>query len=36
LTKKHIDIKLFCQALENKDFILLKRLIFNDLEKPVL
>ncbi len=35
LTKKHIDIKLFCQALENKDFILLKRLIFNDLEKPV-
>jgi 4-diphosphocytidyl-2-C-methyl-D-erythritol kinase len=35
LTKKHVDIKLFCQALEGKDFAFLERLIVNDLEALV-
>ena len=35
LTKKPVDIKLFCQALEEKDFTFLDRLIVNDLEEPV-
>ncbi len=36
LTKKDVDIKLFCQALAGKDFSSLAQMIFNDLEKPVL
>jgi 4-diphosphocytidyl-2-C-methyl-D-erythritol kinase len=36
LTKKDIDIKLFCQALAGKDFSSLRRMIFNDLEGPVV
>jgi 4-diphosphocytidyl-2-C-methyl-D-erythritol kinase len=35
LTKKPVDIKLFCQALEEKDFTFLDRLIVNDLEALV-
>ncbi len=35
LTKKNVDIKLFCQALAGKDFSSLGSMIFNDLEKPV-
>jgi 4-diphosphocytidyl-2-C-methyl-D-erythritol kinase len=35
LTKKPVDIKLFCQALEERDFTFLDRLIINDLEAPV-
>lgn len=35
LTKKTIDIKLFCQALEEKDFAALNSLIVNDLEEVV-
>ena len=36
LTKRSIDIKLFCQALEGKDFARLKGMVFNDLEKAVV
>jgi 4-diphosphocytidyl-2-C-methyl-D-erythritol kinase len=36
LTKKPVDIKLFCQALEEGDFTFLDRLIVNDLEALVL
>jgi 4-diphosphocytidyl-2-C-methyl-D-erythritol kinase len=35
LTKKSVDIKLFCQALDGRDFSSLRRMIFNDLERPV-
>jgi 4-diphosphocytidyl-2-C-methyl-D-erythritol kinase len=35
LTKKNVDIKLFCQALAGKDYSALARMIFNDLEKAV-
>jgi len=35
LTKKPIDIKLFCQALINQDSTILRNLIDNDLEKVV-
>lgn len=35
LTKKSIDIKLFCQALDRQDFDSLRHMIFNDLEKGV-
>lgn len=35
LTKKPVDIKLFCQALINQDFTILRNLIDNDLEKVV-
>lgn len=33
LTKKPLDIKLFCHALVNRDFISLSSMIYNDLEK---
>ncbi len=36
LTKKPVDIKLFLQTLKKKDFISLRHMIFNDLEKPVI
>ncbi|MBA4371856.1 MAG: 4-(cytidine 5'-diphospho)-2-C-methyl-D-erythritol kinase [Thermodesulfovibrio sp.] len=36
LTKKTVDIKLFCQALGRSDFSTLKRLAFNDLEDAVI
>src|SRR5512135_3454148 len=36
LTKKSIDIKLFCLALERKDFAALRQMVFNDLEKGVV
>ena len=36
LTKKAIDIKLFCQALDRKDLTSLKHMVFNDLEKAVM
>jgi 4-diphosphocytidyl-2-C-methyl-D-erythritol kinase len=36
LTKKEVDIKLFCQALAGKDFSSLQRMVFNDLERPVI
>jgi 4-diphosphocytidyl-2-C-methyl-D-erythritol kinase len=36
LTKKHIDIKLFCQTLDRKDLASLRHMIFNDLERPVI
>jgi 4-diphosphocytidyl-2-C-methyl-D-erythritol kinase len=36
LTKKHIDIKLFCRALDRQDYVSLQCIIFNDLEKPVV
>ncbi len=36
LTKNEVDIKLFCQALAGKDFPSLARMIFNDLERPVI
>ncbi len=36
LTKKSIDIKLFCQSLERKDFPSLRRMVFNDLESAVV
>jgi 4-diphosphocytidyl-2-C-methyl-D-erythritol kinase len=36
LTKKSIDIKLFCQALDGKDFARLKEMVFNDLESAVV
>lgn len=36
LTKKSVDIKLFCLALERKDFISLRQMVFNDLEKGVV
>jgi 4-diphosphocytidyl-2-C-methyl-D-erythritol kinase len=35
LTKKSVDIKLFCQALDRKDFTSLRHMIGNDLEKGV-
>jgi 4-diphosphocytidyl-2-C-methyl-D-erythritol kinase len=35
LTKKTVDIKLFCQALINQDSTILRNLIENDLEKVV-
>jgi 4-diphosphocytidyl-2-C-methyl-D-erythritol kinase len=35
LTKKSIDIKLFCQALDGKDFARLREMVVNDLEKAV-
>jgi len=36
LTKRTIDIKLFCQALEEKDFASLGKMLRNDLEKVVV
>lgn len=36
LTKKAIDIKLFCQALETKNFVFLRDTVFNDLEDVVV
>ncbi|MDH5767367.1 MAG: 4-(cytidine 5'-diphospho)-2-C-methyl-D-erythritol kinase [Nitrospirota bacterium] len=36
LTKKTIDIKLFCQAVEKKDFASLGTMLNNDLEKGVV
>jgi 4-diphosphocytidyl-2-C-methyl-D-erythritol kinase len=36
LTKKPIDIKLFCQALQRQDFLCLANLLFNDLEEVVI
>jgi len=36
LTKKAVDIKLFCQSLARKDFDALRSLQINDLEQPVL
>lgn len=36
LTKKCVDIKLFCQTLDRKDFSSLREMIFNDLEKTVI
>ncbi len=36
LTKKAVDIKLFCLALERKDFTALRPMVFNDLEKGVI
>lgn len=35
LTKKPVDIKLFCQALDRCDYDALRRLAFNDLEAAV-
>ncbi|MBI5633020.1 MAG: 4-(cytidine 5'-diphospho)-2-C-methyl-D-erythritol kinase [Nitrospirae bacterium] len=35
LTKKAVDIKLFCQCLDRKDFGALRSLQINDLEPPV-
>lgn len=35
LTKKTVDIKLFCQAIEKKDFASLGTMLNNDLEKGV-
>lgn len=36
LTKKSIDIKLFCQVLNRQDFARLRELVFNDLERAVV
>ncbi len=36
LTKKIIDIKLFCHSLERKDFFTLRQMVVNDLEKAVV
>ncbi len=36
LTKKSVDIKLFCRALETEDFAALRQMVFNDLEKGVV
>jgi 4-diphosphocytidyl-2-C-methyl-D-erythritol kinase len=36
LTKKPIDIKLFCQALEKQDFLSLDRILFNDFEDVIV
>ncbi len=36
LTKKSVDIKLFCHALERRDLTSLRQMVFNDLEKGVM
>ncbi len=36
LTKKGVDLKMFCRALAGKDFAFLRRAIFNDLERTVI
>jgi 4-diphosphocytidyl-2-C-methyl-D-erythritol kinase len=36
LTKKFIDIKLFCRALQRKDFVSLRQMAHNDLERAVM
>lgn len=36
LTKKPFDIKLFCQALDGKNFVFLRDTVFNDLEEVVI
>jgi 4-diphosphocytidyl-2-C-methyl-D-erythritol kinase len=36
LTKKPIDIKLFCQTLDRKDFDTLRSMLINDLEEVVI
>ncbi|MGB9715216.1 MAG: 4-(cytidine 5'-diphospho)-2-C-methyl-D-erythritol kinase [Thermodesulfovibrionales bacterium] len=36
LTKRTVDIKLFCKALNNKDFSSLKEILINDLEGVVI
>lgn len=36
LTKRSIDIKLFCRALNNKEFATLGKMLFNDLERAVI
>lgn len=36
LTKKNIDIKLFCQALKKQDFAILGTMLDNDLEKVII
>jgi 4-diphosphocytidyl-2-C-methyl-D-erythritol kinase len=35
LTKNSFDIKLFCRALDRKDFLSLRGMVFNDLENAV-
>lgn len=36
LTNRPVDIKLFCHALERRDFLFLARMLFNDFEDLVL
>ena len=36
LTKKSVDIKLFCHALGRKDLTSLRQMVFNDLERGVI
>jgi 4-diphosphocytidyl-2-C-methyl-D-erythritol kinase len=36
LTKKSVDIKLFCQTLDRKDLVSLQHMVFNDLENAVM
>ena len=36
LTKKSVDIKLFCQTLDRKDFDVLRPMMINDLEEAVI
>lgn len=36
LTKKTVDIKLFCQGLDRRDFSTLRQIVFNDLEEAVI
>jgi 4-diphosphocytidyl-2-C-methyl-D-erythritol kinase len=36
LTKKHVDIKLFCQALNRRDYASLGRVLYNDFEDMVM
>ncbi len=36
MTKKPVDIKLFCQALDRKNFAFLRDTVFNDLEDVVI
>lgn len=36
LTKKHVDIKIFCRAFDEHNLVSLRQMIFNDLEEPVI
>lgn len=36
LTNKPIDIKLFCQALQNQDYLFLSGMFFNDFEEVIM
>lgn len=36
LTKKHIDIKLFCQALNRRDYASLGTMLYNDFEDVIM